>query len=267
MTLYQKFETDTSYEYLQKIVDILDEPICILGGWAVYFTVNEKYKEEKGANYLGSRDIDIGFHIDEKLDKNKLKNTAVGKSMTSIKDHGFIPQGFRFYKDIHIETGKELTPHESIKEQTHNIFKIYIDVIVDNIHPHFKEIFGFIPADEPLLSNVFLDKNKRKELAEFNKILWLPSPEILLATKITCLPKRTKDEKLIKDICDIYALSFYSGEKIHLLIDKISSLITKENLEQIKSFLKSDKEVIQAGESIEVEPEAIKNLFKRIIKT
>jgi len=208
MTLYQKFETDTSYEYLQKIVDILEEPICILGGWAVYFTVNTKYKEETGANYLGSKDIDIGFHIDEKLNKHKLKDTAIGKSIKSLEDHGFIPQGFRYYKDINIETGKELTFEESKKEQTHNIFKIYVDLLVDKIHPSFKETFGFIPADEPLLSHVFLDKNKRMELTKLNTLLWLPSPEILLATKITSLPKRTKDEKLIKDICDIYALSF-----------------------------------------------------------
>jgi len=32
MALYAKYETDTSFDYLEKIIDILDEPICILGG-------------------------------------------------------------------------------------------------------------------------------------------------------------------------------------------------------------------------------------------
>ena len=61
MTLYSIFETETSFTYLQEIVKILKEPICILGGWAVYFTVNNAFKEDQGRNYLGSRDIDLGF--------------------------------------------------------------------------------------------------------------------------------------------------------------------------------------------------------------
>ena len=40
MPLYAKYETDTSFDYLEKIIKILEEPICILGGWAVYLTVN-----------------------------------------------------------------------------------------------------------------------------------------------------------------------------------------------------------------------------------
>jgi len=38
MTLYQKYETENAYAYLQQVVDLLEEPVCILGGWAVYFT-------------------------------------------------------------------------------------------------------------------------------------------------------------------------------------------------------------------------------------
>jgi hypothetical protein len=267
MPLYQKIETDKSFEYLQKIADILEEPICILGGWAVYYTVNDFYKKDKGPNYLGSKDIDLGFHLDTNLDKNKLINTTIGTSIKTLDINGFIPQGFRYYKDINVETGKELTPEESKKEQTHNIFKIYVDLLVDEIHPNFEEIFGFVPADEPLLSLVFLNKKKRRNISQFNHLLWLPMPEILLATKIISLPKRTKDEKLIKDICDIYALSFYSGEKVNKLINKTFELVNTDNLEKLRPYLKSDKEFIQAGESIQIEAEAIKNLFKELIQT
>jgi len=59
MTLYQKYETDNSSKYLQQIIDLLEEPICILGGWVVFFTVNEIYKKEIGSEYLGSKDIDL----------------------------------------------------------------------------------------------------------------------------------------------------------------------------------------------------------------
>jgi len=267
MPLYQKIEISKSFEYLQKIADVLEEPICILGGWAVYYTVNDFYKKDKGSNYLGSRDIDLGFHLDINLDKNKLKNTTIGISIKILEDNGFIPQGFRYYKDINVETGKELTPEESKKEQTHNILKIYVDLLVDEIRSNFEEIFGFVPADESLLSSVFLNKSNRREISQFNHLLWLPKPEILLATKIISLPKRTKDEKLIKDICDIYALGFYSGEKVKKLINKIPELVNKENLEKLRSYLKSDKEFIEAGEAIQIEAVAIKNLFKELIKT
>ena len=48
MKLYPNYETEISFKYLKEVVNILDEPICILGGWAVYFTVNEKIKADRG---------------------------------------------------------------------------------------------------------------------------------------------------------------------------------------------------------------------------
>ena len=90
MVLYSTIETDTSYKYLRQIVKILDEPICILGGWAVYLTVNTNFYTSEGRNYLGSKDIDLGFHIDTSLIKSKLKNTALAKSLEKIKRDGFL---------------------------------------------------------------------------------------------------------------------------------------------------------------------------------
>jgi hypothetical protein len=63
MTLYEEFETDTSFRYLKEIVKIFEKTVCIIGGWAVYFTVNEHFKKEHGRNYLGSRDIDLVFTL------------------------------------------------------------------------------------------------------------------------------------------------------------------------------------------------------------
>ena len=101
MVLYSTIETDTSYKYLQQIVKILDEPICILGGWAVYLTVNSNFYESEGRNYLGSKDIDLGFHIDKSLNKSELKDIAMAKSLEKIDKDGFKPQSFRYYKEIH----------------------------------------------------------------------------------------------------------------------------------------------------------------------
>jgi len=266
MTLYPKYETDTSYKYLQKIVKILEEPICILGGWAVYFTVNEIFKKEMGPDYLGSKDIDLGFHIDVNLDKDGLKNTMLKKTISLLEKNDFQPQSYRYYKDISIENGRELTPAESRNEPSHNVFKIYIDLMVDNMHPSFREIFKFDPLDEDLLSLVFENEKNRIKLTKFKKLLWLPAPEILLSTKIKSLPDKTEDKR-IKDICDIYAICFFSEKKVKELIKEVNILLDKSRLEKLRPLLKSDEEFLKAADHLLVDGESIKNLFKELIET
>ena len=91
MPLYNEFETETSYRYLQQIINISEEPICLLGGWAVYLTVNDDFNKNQGRNYLGSRDIDIGFHINRNLNEAQLKNTTIAKSLSLLENDGFKP--------------------------------------------------------------------------------------------------------------------------------------------------------------------------------
>lgn len=265
MTLYQKYETENSYAYLQQVVDLLEQPVCILGGWAVYFTVNEQYKKEKGPNYLGSKDIDLGFHIDTNIDKDHLKNTMIQKTISLLEKDRFRPLGSRYYKDISIEDGRELTDEESKTEPSHNVFKMYVDLLVDKVHPDFKEIFRFDPFDEELLSLVFENPKNRTELVKFKKLLWLPSPEILLSTKIKSLPDRTEDKK-IKDICDIYAISFFSNKKVKDLITEAKNILDKERFERLQPLLNSDEEFLKAAEHLLVDGESIKNLFKELVK-
>lgn len=59
--MYKDIETETSYKYLKLVISKLEEPVCILGGWAVFFTVNENYQNQASRVYIGSRDIDVGF--------------------------------------------------------------------------------------------------------------------------------------------------------------------------------------------------------------
>jgi len=264
MGLYSDFETETSYVYLQKIVNILNEPICILGGWAVYFTVNTAFQKDQGRNYLGSRDIDLGFYLDKDFTKHQLKTSTIGNALSLLEKQDFKSLGFRYYKDIHIETGKELTSDQSAKTPTHDIFQIYIDPIVNEVHPWFRAVFGFDPVDEPLLSYVFQDKKYRTELTGFNKHLWLPTPEILLAAKLRSVCNRTKDEKLIKDICDIYVLCWYSTRKFHQLKHDIHELI--DGLEKISATLQSEELFRKTEIALGIEAETIKNLFKRLLE-
>ena len=41
--MYRDEETKISYKYLQEVIEQLDEPICLMGGWAVYFIVNDLF--------------------------------------------------------------------------------------------------------------------------------------------------------------------------------------------------------------------------------
>jgi hypothetical protein len=138
--------------------------------------------------------------------------------------------------------------------------------MVDNVHPLFRKIFKFDPLDEDLLNLVFEKTNMRTELTKFKKLLWLPTPEILLSTKIKSLPNRT-DDKRIKDICDIYAISFFSNKKVKELMKESKILLEKNRYEQLKPLLESDDDFLKAAEHLLVDGESIKNLFKELIKT
>ncbi|MBU4493146.1 MAG: hypothetical protein KKA61_02150, partial [Nanoarchaeota archaeon] len=98
--MYKEFETEISYKYLKEVIHNLKEPICIMGGWAVFFHVNHKFEKAQGRPYLGSRDIDLGFHMN-----NDLKDSTLAQTIIILKDKlNFKPLSFRFMKEI-IEHG------------------------------------------------------------------------------------------------------------------------------------------------------------------
>jgi len=102
--MYKEFETKTSYKYLKEVIHNLKEPICIIGGWAVFFHVNSKFEKAQGRPYLGSRDIDLGFHMN-----NDMKDSTLAQTITILKDKlNFKPLSFRFMKEIHTETEQEI---------------------------------------------------------------------------------------------------------------------------------------------------------------
>jgi len=265
MALYAKYETDTSFDYLKKIIEILEEPICILGGWAVYLTVNNKFKTDLGPDYLGSRDIDLGFHIDSSLNEKELSKSTMKKALDTLEINGFKPQGFRYYKEIEYGTDKELSKEEAEKTPAHNIFTMFVDPIVDYVHPLFKKIFNFDPVDETFLTHVFNDKSKRKELTEFNKLLWLPTADVLLATKIKSAINRQKDEKYVKDICDIYALSWYSDIKYHKINNDVHRILGDSYFRKLQKRMNKDKTVFdKASIATNIDSEIIRNTLEEL---
>src|SRR3989338_7114339 len=163
--MYKDIEIDTSYKYLEIVISQLKEPICILGGWAVFFTVNNNYKTQKGRVYLGSRDIDIGFNTVESFKQT----TAILENQFKFR---FI--SFRYYKNIHAETGIVLSDKDAASMPQYMFFPMYVDPIMSYYSNDLKTNLGFTPIDETLLKHIFEDKQYMKEVKEFSRKLILP---------------------------------------------------------------------------------------------
>lgn len=247
--MYDPFETEISFQYLKRVINKLKEPICLLGGWAVYLIVNNNFSRLMHRDYIGSRDIDLGFHVDKKWSLEELNKSAIAESLKMLeKELGFKPLTFRLFKQFHIDEKEEISHEEAKSIPMHLLFPLYVDLMVDNLHPKFKEAIGLLALDEPLLKFVFEDKNNRTELNQFTKKLWLPKPTLLLATKINSVGNRDKEHKIIKDICDIYALISYSGINIKKMKQTLLKFLSQKKIDE--NINKISKEEIKRSSSV-----------------
>ena len=62
---YAEAVTGLSEGELQDVLRVAEPQICLLGGWAVHRQVTEGFRDTHGRDYIGSRDIDLGLHVDE----------------------------------------------------------------------------------------------------------------------------------------------------------------------------------------------------------
>lgn len=261
--MYPEFETQASYKYLKQVISALEEPICMLGGWAVFLHVNKNFQKAQGRPYLGSRDIDLGFHLDKNATPEQMKRSALASSLDILQNKlKFKSVSFRLLKEVHTETEEEIEEGKIIP--AHFIFPMYVDVLVDNIPTTFKEVFHFQPADESLLRFVFENGKHRDELKEFNKKLWLPKPELLSATKLNALKMRDKEHKKIKDLCDIFALLWYTKEKPQESQKKIAAFLQPKKIRAIVSTI-SDVEYQKASIQLNHAPQEIKRVIEALL--
>jgi hypothetical protein len=238
--LYQPHEIEISQRYLQTVVSKLKEPVCMLGGWAVYITVGDSFRREHGRDYLGSRDIDLGFHIDKNWRRSELESSDFSLAIRTMHEMGFEYLSFRLVKHFHADTRRELKEEEAIKIPSYEMFDLFVDPVVDHIHPEAHEIFGFVPIDEPLLEQVFLHERCRTPELFGRKIL-LPFPAVLLATKLRSVQQRDREHKRVKDVTDIYALSWYSDEQLASLKKALAAIIPPQETRAIvDSFTRED---------------------------
>lgn len=229
--MYRNEETAVSFRYLKEVIQHLEGPLCLLGGWAVYFTVTNEYKKETGNEYLGSRDIDLGFQNIE----------TAKKAMAKLEGLGFKQVSFRYFKEIHAETGRELSTEEAKRTPLYNIFPLYVDIIMSKTDFSLKTRLGFLPMDEPLLQPVFAGQGR--EITEFDRKVIIPPPQIMMAMKIRSLKGRDKEHKRIKDLCDLTALCLYSRLDLNEIHSTIRPFLTKEAIwNNLKDLQKNDLE-------------------------
>ena len=239
----------------------MPEPLCLLGGWAAYLTVNGSYKRTHGRDYLGSKDIDVGFHIDENdASRGALQNSAFSRSIRILEDNGFYLIGSRLVQHYHRNTKQPLTEQESKRVPLYDMFDLYVDPIVDRVIPEISAVLGINPIDEPLLQHVFEHKRYRM-IKAFGANLLLPDAEVLLATKINSVLKRQKDHKRTKDVADVYALIWYSGVKSTALRKKLSEILDVEVAAKVLSQL-NDKDFGDAAAALGVTKDEISAVVK-----
>lgn len=191
----------------------------VIGGWAAHFLTNERFKEWKNIDYIGSKDID--FAIMEK-DLNEITKKLIM--------FDYIPINFRFYKIFDRETKKEISEEESKKQPIFKNFYLYVDLILDS--PSEKNIVFF--HDEIIK---FAFENRFWINKDGFRIL---RPELLLLTKLRILKERN-EEKRIKDILDCIFVSNFSNLDIDFfrqLREKFK--VNKPNLDIARKILESN---------------------------
>ncbi|MCY4490939.1 MAG: hypothetical protein OXC46_05670 [Thaumarchaeota archaeon] len=136
--------------------------------------------------------------------------------------------------------------------------------MVDNIPTTIRNVLGIVPAAEKLLEQVF-EKGRFIEMEEFGVKIRLPTVDVLLAPKFIVLPRRNKDHKKWKDIADIYALIWYSEEKLDVSKSKTLTLISQKDIQNAFSTIK-DIDFQKASNAIGVKLDEMKNVINGFIK-
>ena len=262
--IYERMETDASLDALKILAVELPEPLILMGGWAVHLTVNERYAEEHNAPYLGSRDVDLGFHIDVDASIEELRQCSFAKTLDILRRVGYWESGTsRFCRIIDKGTGRTLNEMEAGNIPLYDLFYLYIDPMVDRIHPLNNEVFKIKPIDEPLLAYA-IEKERMREITISEKTILVPQPEVLLAMKLSAFPRRTKDDKKVKDACDIYALIWHSNRPSREIINSIKS-DHSELIEQLMDHFTEDL-VVKASYHLGVEPEQFMGVISQLIE-
>lgn len=259
--------TELSEQELQTVFEAANPPVCLLGGWAVHLHVNPGFQSEHGRSYIGSRDIDIGVHINPDWSSNDFSEKPVSQSIEGIQRLGYTKSRFGFVQNFLRDTQERLSEEEARNYGMHEVFQVYVDIIPDTTELEvFQGEFGFKPPAEPLLRPVFSD-GVGESLNEY--VSWtakenafiVPS-ELLAAMKIRSLPDRDKSHKRVKDVADLHALLWYVKD-YNQMKTEVLDYVSKSDLEQLESAV-DDTVFENASQLLQVDQQVIRESIQRL---
>ncbi|MBS3777791.1 MAG: nucleotidyl transferase AbiEii/AbiGii toxin family protein [Candidatus Thermoplasmatota archaeon] len=259
LTLYDQNITDISFQTLKELLELVDFPICLCGGWAVYFTVNEYFKKQKDMNYIGSQDIDIGFSLQPMMSKSELELTNLFKMIHLLEQNDYVPSLLGYKKDIPFDEYSNHSQDEG-KNQT---FAIYVDIIVNSYPPSYQDIYQQSFFEAPIIEKIYNYEQYHVKLPNISKYVFMPSREMIAAMKILSLPSRGRQHKKVKDLCDLYALIWFAEKSPENIIYEISQLLKPASFKRLKA--KINKKLIEECEYLLNEPKgAIDTIMNQI---
>lgn len=252
-------ETETSVRVLRELAPGLPEPVMLLGGWGVYFTVRDVWLQVFGEEYFGSRDIDLGFHTPPDAALSDLQTGNMPATLRFLETRGFTRQGMYQVVRYHDWETHEVIPADRIRTLAgFQYYDITVDLIASHQRDDLRDVAGFQAFSEPLLEVAFSDELHRRSIDLDGHEVWVPAPHVLVATKLKSLPERQKDHKSIKDVCDLYALITASGvgartlrSRVHRILPDASTFLEKAraspHLEASARHLEIDPAALQTA--------------------
>jgi hypothetical protein len=219
--MYDPFETDASHRYLGILAKAFGRAIALIGGWAVFYLVNDRYRSATGHEYLRSRDIDLIISPAPRFS---------ARFGSSVRKMGFVEGGlpFRYQLIIDRDSGAVLGEKEAARLEPFQLIYIFLDVFSSR-----KVTLGtwVIPG----LGKAFGGRRPIEGVQ-------VAPPGEVLEMKLRSLGERADSEKREKDACDIYALLHYSSlDEMKLPKNPALAAMAAEHSEYIAEALFHDR--------------------------
>jgi len=261
--------TELSEQELQTVFQVAEPLVCLLGGWAVHLHVNTGFKQEHGRQYIGSRDIDIGVHVEPGWNQEELADSPVGESINEIQELGYTKSRFGFVQNFLRDTQERISEDEAGNYGMHEVFQVYVDIIPDTTELNgFRDVFGFKPPAETLLEPVFKE-DQGKPLSDY--VSWKVSdeklivpPELLAAMKIRSLPDRDKSHKRVKDVADLHALLWYVKDYSEIQAE-VLNYVSESDIESLEDAV-GETVFEDAAQLLQIDQQLITESIQQLIQ-
>ena len=207
-----------------------------------------KYK----MSYFYPKNNHIGFSLKPMMTKSELESTNLFKMMKILESNGYRPEGFRYRKDV-AYTKLSIEDHME-KDGT---FALYVDVLVNSYPPSLNDLYPNCFFEVPLIEQVYNDTKYQVKMSSISDKLFIPTREIIIAMRIHSLPTRGIRHKMVKDLCDLYGLLWYSPKSLAEVTKELPKFLEGNLLEKLKS--KIDSALMKECEVILGEPKGSMN--------